>query len=138
MRHLDTADATRPRTPRELRRFALTVGGAFMLLAALLYWRGRAPAAAICGVAGNLLVLAGLAIPSRLGGVYRAWMRLAERMSRITTPILMAVIWFGVLTPVALVRRLTGRRTLGTPREAATGWVRRPPGATRGDMRRQF
>ena len=138
MRHLDAGQAPRPRTVPELRSFALTVGAAFMLLAALLYWRGRAPAAAVCGVAGNLLVLAGLAIPSRLGGAYRLWMGLAERMSRVTTPVFMAVVYFGVLTPIAVVRRLVGRGTLGTPREAPTGWVRRAPGATRGDMRRQF
>ena len=109
-----------------------------MVLAGILYWRGRAPVAAVCGVAGNLLVLAGLAIPSRLGGAYRAWMRLAELMSRVTTPVFMAVIWFGVLTPTALLRRLVGRGALGVPREAPTGWVRRAPGATRSDMRRQF
>ena len=135
MRHLDTE---RPRTTRELRSFALTVGGTFIVLAALLWWRGRVPVAAGCAVAGNLLVLAGLAIPSRLGGTYRAWMRGAELMSRVTTPVLMAAIWFGVLTPIAIARRLLGRGALGVPREAPTGWVRRAPGATRGDMRRQF
>ena len=138
MRHLDPANAGRPRTARELRSFAFTVGVAFMVLAALLYWRGRAPAAASCGVTGNLLVLAGLAIPSRLGGLYRLWMAMAERMSRVTTPVFMAVVYFGVLTPIGVVRRLFGRGALGTPREAPTGWVRRAPGATRSDMRRQF
>lgn len=135
MRHLDP---DHPRTVRELRSFALTVGAAFVGLAALLWWRGHGRVAVACGGIGGLLVLAALAIPARLGGTYRAWMRLAERMSRVTTPVLMAVVWFGVLTPTGLVRRLVGRGALGMPREAPTGWVRRAPGATRGDMRRQF
>ena len=134
MAHIDT---TRPRTARELRSFAFTVGGAFVALAVLLAWRGR-PAAVPCAVAGVALLVAGALAPARLGGTYRAWMRLAELMSRVTTPVFMAVVFFGVLTPIALVRRLAGRRTLGTPRSAPTGWVRRAPGATRSDMTRQF
>ena len=135
MRHLDVS---RPRTPRELRSFALTVGGAFAALAALLAWRGRTTVAIACAMLAALLLVGGLAIPSRLGGLYRAWMRMAELMSRVTTPVFMAVVYFGVLTPIGLARRLFGRGTLGTPRDAATGWVRRAPDARRGDMRRQF
>ena len=134
MAHIDT---TRPRTARELRSFAFTVGGAFVALAVLFAWRGR-PAAVPCAVAGVALLVAGALAPARLGSTYRAWMRLAELMSRVTTPVFMAVVYFGVLTPIALVRRLAGRRTLGTPRSAPTGWVRRAPGATRSDMTRQF
>jgi hypothetical protein len=77
-------------------------------------------------------------MPARLGGVHGAWMRMAERMSRVTTPILMGVIWFGILTPLGLVRRLLGRGRLGVPREASTGWVARPPGERRSDLTRQF
>ena len=135
MRHLD---ASRPRTTRELRSFALTVGGAFAALAALLAWRSHPARAIACAGVATLLVVAGLAMPSRLGGVYRAWMRMAELMSRVTTPVFMAIVYFGVLTPLGLVRRLFGRGTLGTPRDAATGWVRRAPDARRSDMRRQF
>ena len=134
----DLTQGSIPRTPRELRQFALTVGGAFAALAMLLAWRGRTVAAIACAVAATVLVGAGLAVPSRLGPAYRAWMRLAEAMSRVTTPVFMAVVFFGVLTPLALVRRLVGRGGLGTPRSAPSGWVRRPPGARRSDMRRQF
>src|SRR5689334_9813708 len=131
MGHLD---ATRPRTTRELRSFALTVGAAFAGLALLLAWRGRETPAIACGVAAAALVLAGIVMPARLGGTYAAWMRLAELMSRVTTPVFMAVVYFLVLTPLGLV----GRHTLGVPRAAATGWVRRTPGATRSDLTRQF
>ena len=135
MRHLD---ADRARTPRELRSFALTTGGAFATLAVVLAWRGRTSAAVACGIAALLLLGAGLAVPERLGGTYRTWMRVAELMSRVTTPVLMAVVFFGILTPLGLVRRLLGHRSLGTPRSAATGWVRRAPDARRSDLRRQF
>ena len=129
-----TAHASR----RELRSFALSVGGAFLALAALLSWRGRPNAALVLVVAGAILVAVGVAAPTRLGPVYRAWMTLALAMSRVTTPILMGLVYFGVLTPTGLVMRLFGRRPLPGARPAATVWVDRPAGARRSDLRRQF
>jgi hypothetical protein len=127
-----------PPTARELRRFALTVGGAFAALAAVARWRGHEAPAAVLGAAGAALALAGLATPARLGGVHRAWMRGAAALSRVTTPFWLGVVYFGVLTPLALAMRLAGRRGLGRPRGAASYWVERPPDRRRSDLRRQF
>jgi hypothetical protein len=123
---------------RELRGFAWSVGGAFVLLAVVASWRGRASPALACGSVGAALWLAGALAPARLAPVYRAWMRLALAISAVTTPLLMGVVYFGVLTPLAFVTRLLGWRTFGVPRDAATAWVDRPPDARRSDLRRQF
>ena len=119
--------ATHGRAPTvgELRRFAWTVGIAFAVLAALFLWRSRTLPASIAAAAATALVLAGMA------------MGLAVAMSRVTTPVFMAIVYFALLTPLGLVRRLLGHR-IGVPRDASTGWVRRPPGATRSDLTRQF
>jgi hypothetical protein len=127
-----------PPTRRELRGFAWSVGGAFAALAALALWRGRVAVALPCGVAGAALLLGGALAPSRLAVPYRAWMRLVLAVSAVTTPLLMGVVYFAVLTPVALVARLAGRRALGAPRDGASAWVDRPPDARRSDLRRQF
>jgi dihydrodipicolinate synthase/N-acetylneuraminate lyase len=128
----------RPPTRRELRAFAWSVGAAFVALAGVAAWRGRSVPAIACGGIGAALWLAGALAPARLAGVYRAWMRGALAISAVTTPVLMGVVYFGVLTPMALVARLAGRRALGVPRDAATAWVDRPPDARRSDLRRQF
>lgn len=125
-------------TARELRRFGLTVGGAMLALAAVGVWRGRAYAPAALGTAGALLALVGAAAPRRLAGVFRAWMAAAAALSRVTTPAWLAVVYFGVFTPLGLVLRVTGRRALGRPRGAASYWVERPPGRRQSDLRRQF
>lgn len=127
-----------PPTRRELRSFALTVGAAFVLLAAFLAWRGRLTAALVLGTLGGLLALAGLLIPARLGGVHRAWMTMALAISRVTTPLFMGIVYFGLLTPIALVLRVLGRAPLRQPRDVKTWWRDRPPGARRSDLRRQF
>jgi hypothetical protein len=128
----------RPATRRELRAFALGVGGAFVAIAVVAAWRGRATPAIACGAVGAALLVAGVVAPARLAGVYRTWMRGALALSAITTPVLMGVVYFGVLTPMALVGRLARRRALGVPDDAPTAWVDRPPGARRSDLRRQF
>ena len=95
------------------RKFGLTVGIAFLVLAALLhFWRHREAAGAIFGALGALLVLAALVVPSRLGPVERAWMGLAHLISKVTTPIFMCVVFFLVITPIGLLMRLVGRRPL--------------------------
>ncbi len=126
-------------SPAEGRRFGLQVGLAFVVLAALSRWRGHSAAPAVLLALGVGLLGGGLLVPGRLGGVYRAWMRLALAISKVTTPILMGLIYLLVVTPIGLVLRLTGRRPLARAPTAPTYWVTRsaePHG--RGDMRRQF
>ena len=65
-------------------------------------------------------------------------MALALAMSRVTTPIFMAVIYYAVLTPFGLAMRVVGRRPLARRRDAESFWIDRAPNARRSDLRRQF
>lgn len=123
----------------EGRRFGLTVGAAFLALGSVLWWRGHAYPAAAAGLLGAALSVAGLIAPGRLGPTYRAWMSLAAALSKITTPAFMAVIYFGVVTPIGfVVRRLRGN-PLVRPRPRSSFWVPREVDARRrSDMERQF
>ena len=125
-------------TPGEGRRFGLTVGAAFLALAAVAWWRGRLPGLVIFGTLGSVLALAGLMVPGKLGLVYRGWMGLATLLSKVTTPIFMGVVYFLVLTPVGLLLRVAGRRPLSRQGPTGTAWVARKPGERRGDLQHQF
>lgn len=122
----------------EARRFGFTVGAAFLVLAAVAWWRGHARVAMGLAVLGGLLVAAGAIVPDALPPVHRVWMRGAERLSRLTTPVILGFIYFVVITPIGLVLRALGRDPLTKPRTAETVWVPRSPGARRSDLRRQF
>jgi hypothetical protein len=125
-------------SPAEGRKFALTVGIAFLVLAALLhFWRHREATAAVLGALGVLLVLAGLVIPARLGPLQRAWMGLAKAISKVTTPIFMGGVFFIVVTPIGLVMRLFGRRALVHPEHDGGFWAP-PASGGRSDLERQF
>jgi hypothetical protein len=90
------------------RKFGLTVGLAFTALGLLLLWRGRPIRAGLLLSLGALFVGAGLLVPTRLGPVERAWMALAHRISKVTTPIFLAIVYFVVITPIGFLRRLKG------------------------------
>jgi hypothetical protein len=124
-------------TPAEGRKFGLTVGGAFLFLGALLWWRAHTGAALIAAVLGAALVLGGLVLPARMGPIYRAWMGLALAISKVTTPLFMGLIYFLVLTPTGLIARLLGHRPLVRSPSVASYWVSRPA-ESRSDMDHQF
>ena len=124
-------------TRSEGRRFALVVGGAFIALAALLWWKGRTVGVLVAAGIGVSMLLAGLVIPDRLGPLERAWMGLAHAISKVTTPLVMGLLFFVVLTPAGWIGRLFGHHPL-TRAGAGGVWVSRSPGHRRGDLDRQF
>ncbi len=124
-------------TPAEGRRFGVTLGTAFATLGALIWWRGRAGFAIGLTGAGLLLIAGGLLIPGRLGPVERAWMALAHAISKVTTPIVMSIVYFGVLMPTGLIRRAVGRNPLRHASSKDSAWIRRDD-SPRSDLERQF
>jgi hypothetical protein len=131
--------ASRTLTAAEGRRFGLTVGGAFLVLAAITWWRGHPTATTVLGTLGGVLALSGLVLPTYLGPVERAWMALAHAISKVTTPIVMGVMYLVVMSPVGVLRRLFGGNPLAHAEQSGSYWRSREPGARRSaDMRRQF
>ncbi len=126
-------------TAAQGRRFGTTVGGAFLVLAAVAWWRGHPTTVNVLGTLGGVLTVAGLLVPTTLGPVERAWMGLAHAISKVTTPIVMGVMYLGVLSVVGVIRRLAG----GNPLEHAPGeagyWHVRPAGSRKSNsLQRQY
>jgi hypothetical protein len=117
----------------------LTVGSAFLVLAALSWWRGHVVPPAVLGALGVLLVLAGLAVPAHLGPLQKAWMAMAHAISKVTTPVFMGLVYFGVITPTGLAMRALGKNPLRHAERDRGFWAVREPGARRSQsMERQF
>ena len=97
------------RSFRVEREFGLIVGGVFILLGAWWSYRGKfANATHVVVPLGILLMLLALIIPRALVYPNRAWMTLAEGMSYVSTRIILAIVFFGVLTPIGLIKRAMG------------------------------
>ena len=100
-------------TPPRLRRSALVVGAVFLLLALVFAVRGRhllaRDATAALGIA---LVAAGALAPSLLRTPYRIWMAVALALGWVVSRTVLVALFALVLTPIALLARLAGKRFL--------------------------
>ena len=121
------------------RKFGLTVGTAFLVFGGIALWRGKQRSATVLFTLGGLLVVAALVAPTALGPVERAWMGLALAISKVTTPIFMGIVYFLVILPIGLVRRLNGSSPILPRARAASRWEAHEPAVADGArMERQF
>jgi len=63
-------------------------------------------------IVAAVLSIWGLAAPSTLRPVYMGWMRFGLVMNRITTPLVLGVIFYIVITPVGIIMKLFGRDSM--------------------------
>lgn len=124
-------------TPAEGRRFGLTVGGVFLALGAVSWWRGHDLAPVVLAAVGGALVVAGVAIPAALGPVFRGWMAVGLLLSRVTTPLFMGALYFLAIMPMGLVMRAFGRSPLRGRGKGASYWTRHES-ASGHSMTRQY
>jgi len=125
------------------RAFGCTVGSILMVIgAAKAFVAGTvAPVACLFFAAGALLLLLGIVAPSRLSTLSRLWLKVGTLIAKVVNPIILALLFFLVVTPMAFMMRVLGRRplNLAPDRTAATYWIERdPPAGGTSSMRRQF
>lgn len=122
------------------RAFGLVFAGVFVLIAgwpllggeAIRWWSAAAAAA---------FALAALAKPAWLGGMNRLWIKLGVLLGKVVSPIALAILFYGVLTPLGIVMRLAGKDPLRLKPDpgAASYWMPRdPPGPPPDSMTNQF
>ena len=104
-----TEPIKRKRSLRAEREFGLIVGGVLLLLSSWWIYRGKFHSATqfTLPIAG-VLVLLGIIFPRALVYPNKAWMALAEVLSFISTRIILAFVYFAILTPIGVVKRLFG------------------------------
>ena len=114
-----------------------------VLLAAIGLWPlldGAPPRGWPLAGAGTFLAVA-LVRAAWLAPLNRLWFRFGLLLQRIAHPVVLAIIYFAVVTPTGLVLRALGKDPLRLRRDpdAATYWIRRdPPGPEPESMTRQF
>ncbi len=97
------------RSLRIEREFGLIVGGIFVLLSCWWLYRGKFIQLNYFTLPlGLLLVIFGLVWPRALIYPNKAWMALAEVLSLATTRIILGLVFFLLVTPIGLVKRLMG------------------------------
>jgi hypothetical protein len=129
-----------PARPGSSRSFGIVMALALFLIAALSWWRdGHAwPWMAPAAVA---FFVAALLRPSVLDPLNQYWFKLGIVLHAITSPAIMALIYFGAVWPTGLVLRMMKKGPLELERqpERESYWIYRvPPGPAPDTMKDQF
>ncbi|MDG3008140.1 SxtJ family membrane protein [Paludisphaera mucosa] len=125
-------------TAKTLKQFAACSFGFFG--GAALYqglYRGHTNAALILGAIALGSGLLGLVAPKALKPIFVAWMVLAFPIGWTISLLMLAVMYYGLFTPIGLIFKLIGRDPLERTLQpaAATYWT---PKTTPKDARRYF
>ena len=125
------------------RVFGCTVGSILMLISATKAFVAGAISSVVCLIfaLGALLFLLGVFVPSRLSTLNGLWLKVGTAIAIVVNPIVLGLLFFLVITPMALFMRIVGKRPLrlAADRTAATYWIERePPADGASTMRRQF
>jgi Saxitoxin biosynthesis operon protein SxtJ len=140
---MDHHELTRPVAPVKVssdRSFGLVFTVCLAILAVHNWWR----AAHVWPLYGTLaLAFLALAIlwPHALKPLNALWSKLGTLLGAIVSPVVMALLFFSIVTPTGLLMRLAGKDTLRLRRipEGRSYWiVREPPGPPGECMRDQF
>lgn len=78
-------------------------------------------------IAGGALLLISLLIPVLFRPFNLIWYWIGQVLNKIVSPIVLGVLFFGLLTPCAVVSRLFGRDVLRLKsRDTSSYWIDRP------------
>lgn len=115
---------------RELRTFATVVGLGFLALGGVSWFTHRRdgvqPLVWVLWSMAGAIMLVGLTMPRALGPFHRVWTTAGKALGWVNARIILGTIYFGLMTPVAIVLRLCGRDVLRIRgRRSETLWVRR-------------
>ena len=124
-------------TPKEGRKFAFTVGLAFLVFGGISAWRGHVLPPRILWSLGGALLVAGVLVPGRLGTIYGWWMALGRAIGKVVSPIVIGAMYFIVISPIGILLRAVGRNPLKHPERDGGFWM---PAASdgRSDLETQF
>lgn len=117
-----------PKLPSE-RSFGLLFFVVFLILAGYLWHRDASTQYITASCALSLFfLLAGFFAPALIRPLNKLWFELGLLMGRVVSPIVLGILFFIVITPIALLMRIFGRDELKLKkRDVNSYWVERQP-----------
>jgi hypothetical protein len=126
-------------TVRELRQFGCGLGIILLAIGVTLLWQGA--------MLGAVVIIVALAVAHvfwwQWPGTRRAysrWMAVAQCISKVMTTLLLLLLYFLILTPLALLARLFGKHflDLGFREDCESYWVVRNRDEQRHNCEKQY
>ena len=128
------------RLPLE-RTFGLVFAGIFLIVAAYCWYKEFSNTwVGVFLVLASIFLVCSLIAPKLLRPLNKGWYQLGLFLGRFVSPIVLGILFFIVITPVAMVTRLAGRDVLKLRKQNVDSyWIdRKPPGPEPESFKEQF
>ena len=114
-------------SPREIRKFGVIGVIFFGAVLGAAVWRDKMLLAYFFAILG-LISIGFILMPVRLQPVYAGWLKVAHFIGSRVTILILTILFYVVITPAALLKRIFGGRPLPVKPDpdAETYWVTRP------------
>ena len=111
---------------KEIRRFGFIALSFFGCLCALGVWLKKPMPTYLFGLL-SLLGLGFVLMPGRLRPVYGGWLKVAHFLGRVVTAMVLTAVYYLVITPSAMIKRVFGGRPLPVKpdKKVSSYWVAR-------------
>jgi len=111
---------------RELRKFGITIAALLALMGSFFWWRDKDWYLSTITVSIVFLFF-GLLVPNLLYPIYKAWMTLAVFIGWFVTRAILVILFYLVVTPIALLACLWGKDFLNIKldRNVNSYWISR-------------
>jgi hypothetical protein len=109
-----------------VKKTGLTVGIVLIIISLLLWYLGKVSFIYFSIIGGLFVILAFISIPV-LRPFHKLWMMLALMMGFVMSRVILTLLFYIVLTPVALIAKLVGKKfmPLEFDKNAETYWEKR-------------
>ncbi len=113
-------------TSQDLRKFGLTIGSVLVIIAAFLFYFEKSSAVYLAVIAA-VLILITVTYPNILKPLNRIWMGLAIILGFLMSRVILAIIFYLILTPIGLLAKLVGKKfmNINYNKSAKTYWEKR-------------
>jgi multisubunit Na+/H+ antiporter MnhG subunit len=112
---------------KDLRQFGMVLAAILIVFGSIHFLRHRiVPAGWFCGI-GMIVLCLGLLAPGLLKNVYAVFLKLAHALGWFNTRAILIIIYFLLLTPIALIMKMFGKDPLNRKiyKGELSYWVKR-------------
>jgi len=95
----------------QLKKFGYTMGVVFVLIGFIGYYYNYSSAYYFSGI-GGLFIILGYVVPVALLPLHKIWMSLAVVLSFFSSRVILAILFYVILTPIGFLGRLFGKEFL--------------------------
>ena len=124
----------------DLKKFGLTLGAAFGILAGFLFWKHAGSVTVFAGISVVFLLCA-FVYPLVLKPVQKAWMTAALLMGWVMTRVILTALFYVAITPIGMILRLMGKDILDQnfdPKKQSYWQIRPQASRTPSDYEKQY